>query len=132
MFVTVGDAQIFTISFGSRALPPIVGIGGWIGSWELWADPFSILSQDWHTIAYDHRGSGATVAPPASITFARLVDDLFAVLDALGVEQCVLAAESSGALTALLPHCASRSASAAWSSSTALFLATHRRKRIPS
>ena len=36
-----------------------------------------------------------------SITFERLVDDVFAVLDALGIERCVLAAESAGTQTAL-------------------------------
>lgn len=101
MFITLDNAKIYTTSFGSPASPALVGIGGWIGSWELWAEPFTILSQRWHTIAYDHRGVGATVAPVESITFARMVDDLFAVLDAVGVEQCVLAAESAGALTAL-------------------------------
>jgi pimeloyl-ACP methyl ester carboxylesterase len=78
-----------------------MGIGGWIGSWELWAEPFAILSQRWRTIAYDHRGAGATVAPVESITFNKLVDDVFAVLDAYNIENCVLAAESAGALTAL-------------------------------
>jgi pimeloyl-ACP methyl ester carboxylesterase len=78
-----------------------MGIGGWIGCWELWAAPFSILSRNWHTIAYDHRGTGATIAPVESITFDRLVDDVFVVLDAYKVEKCVLAAESAGALTAL-------------------------------
>jgi len=58
-------------------------------------------SRQWRTVAYDHRGSGATVAPVASITAEQLVDDLFAVLDAYGIDHCVLAAESSGALTAL-------------------------------
>lgn len=101
MFVTVGNAKIYATSFGSTTSPVIVGIGGWIGSWELWVEPFAILSQNWRTIAYDHRGAGATIAPVESITFDRLVDDVFAVLDAYTVEQCVLAAESAGALTAL-------------------------------
>lgn len=101
MFINVGDAKIYTTAFGSTTSPVIVGIGGWIGSWELWAEPFSILSQSWHTIAYDHRGAGATIAPVESIAFKRLVDDVFAVLDAYNVENCVLAAESAGALTAL-------------------------------
>lgn len=101
MFINVGDAQIYASSFGPTTSPVIMGIGGWIGSWELWAQPFSILSQSWHTIAYDHRGAGATIAPVESITFNRLVDDVFAVLDAFNVENCVLAAESAGALTAL-------------------------------
>lgn len=101
MFINVGDAKIYATSFGSTTSPVIVGIGGWIGSWELWAEPFSILSQGWHTIAYDHRGAGASMAPAESITFDRLVEDVFAVLDAYHVENCVLAAESAGALTAL-------------------------------
>ena len=100
MFITVGDTKIYATAFGPTTAPVIVGIGGWIGSWELWVEPFSILSQKWRTIAYDHRGAGATVAPVESITHDRLVDDVLAVLDAYEVESCVLAAESAGALTA--------------------------------
>ncbi len=102
MFITTDDkATLYSTSFGKPNAPAMLAIGGWIGSWELWAEPFSILSRTWHTIAYDHRGSGATVAPVESITHERLVDDVFAVLNAYSVEQCVLAAESAGALTAL-------------------------------
>ena len=101
MFITVGNAKIYATAFGSTTSPVIVGIGGWIGSWELWAEPFAILSQSWRAIAYDHRGTGATIAPVESITFDRLVEDVFCVLDAYHVEHCVLAAESAGALTAL-------------------------------
>jgi pimeloyl-ACP methyl ester carboxylesterase len=101
MFITVDGAKIYSTAFGPTTSPVIVGIGGWIGSWELWAEPFAILSQQRRTVAYDHRGTGATVAPVESITFNRLVDDLFAVLDAYNLEECVLAAESAGALTAL-------------------------------
>lgn len=100
MFITVGEAQIYATSFGPQTAPALVGIGGWIGSWELWVEPFALLSQQWRTIAYDHRGSGATRAPVDSITFDALVDDLFAVLDAFDIAHCVLAAESAGALTA--------------------------------
>ena len=101
MFIDVGDVKLYATSFGPRSAPAIVAIGGWIGSWELWAEPFALLSERWHTVAYDHRGSGATVAPVDSITFANLVTDLFAVLDAYGIETCTLAAESAGAQTAL-------------------------------
>ena len=102
MFIQTTDAKIFAISFGSTTAPAIVAIGGWIGSWELWLEPFSILSQTWHTIAYDHRGAGITVAPLESITLEQMVDDVFSVLDAYQIERCVLAAESAGALTALM------------------------------
>ncbi len=101
MFLKHANANIYTTSFGSPTSPTILGIGGWIGSWELWAEPFAILSRQWQTIAYDHRGAGATVAPAETITAEQLVEDLFAVLDAYDVTQCVLAAESAGAITAL-------------------------------
>jgi pimeloyl-ACP methyl ester carboxylesterase len=102
MFITTPDrAQLYTASFGSTVAPALLAIGGWIGSWELWLEPFAILSDAWRCIAYDHRGAGATLAPVESITHENLVADVFAVLDAYGVDRCVLAAESAGALTAL-------------------------------
>ena len=101
MFITVGNARIFTTAFGDPTAPAIIGIGGWIGSWELWQQPFSMLSQNWYTIAYDHRGSGATLAPTETITYDNLLSDLLAVMDAYRVERCIIAAESAGAMTAL-------------------------------
>ena len=101
MFVSTPQATLYCNAYGPKTAPAIVGIGGWIGSGELWALPFETLSQSWRTITYDHRGTGASVAAVDSITLANLVSDVFAVLDAHGVERCVLAAESSGALTAL-------------------------------
>ena len=101
MFIRIDDAQIYSTAFGFPSASALIGIGGWIGSWELWAEPFSILSQTWHTVAYDHRGAGATLAPVETITLDHLVDDVFAVLDAYQIDHCVLAAESAGALTAL-------------------------------
>jgi pimeloyl-ACP methyl ester carboxylesterase len=102
MFIEHAGAQLFTVSFGRADAPALVALGGWIGSWELWAEPFAPLSQSWRTIAYDHRGAGASIAAAESITLDLLVDDLLAVLDALAIESCVLAAESSGVAVALM------------------------------
>lgn len=101
MFIQSGSAQLFSVSFGSPAALSIVGLGGWIGNWELWLEPFSILSARYHCIAFDHRGSGITQAPLDSITFQALVDDVFVVLEAYGIERCLLAAESFGTAVAL-------------------------------
>lgn len=100
MFISRPDAQLYAVGFGA-APRTLVAMGGWIGSWEVWAEPFSLLSASWRTIAYDHRGAGAAIAAPESISLPALVDDLFAVLDAFSVDQCVLAAESAGAAVAL-------------------------------
>ncbi len=101
MFVSTPQATLYCNAFGPHDAPAILGIGGWIGSGELWALPFETLSQRWRTITYDHRGTGASVAALDSIMLDHLVNDVFAVLDAHGVARCVLAAESSGAITAL-------------------------------
>ena len=113
MFLTRPDARLATVCFGAGTTT-LVALGGWIGSWELWLEPFCLLSSTFRTIAFDHRGTGATLAAPESINFATLVDDLFAVLDAYAIEQCVLAAESAGAAVALRRSCSTPSALVAW------------------
>lgn len=106
MFITHNGAQIFTVSFGGGART-LLALGGWVGSWELWAPPFAALSQSWRTVGFDHRGCGAAIAPVDTITMPNMVADVLAVADAMGIGQCVLAAESSGvavALQAALTH----------------------------
>lgn len=98
MFIPAGGYLLNAVQFGSGA-DVFVAHGGWVGNWELWQEPFQLMQHRWRCIGYDHRGSGASTAPPSAITPEGLVDDLFTVLDVLGVERCVLAGESMGALT---------------------------------
>lgn len=98
MFVRADGGLLNTVSFGTGPAT-FVAHGGWVGDWELWQEPFELMHKRWRCIAYDHRGAGATTFPPAAISPAALVDDLFRVLDHFEVERCVLAGESLGALT---------------------------------
>ena len=100
MFVANREALLNVLAFG-RGPMTFVAHGGWVGSWELWQEPFQLMQSRWRCVSYDHRGSGATTAPPESISPSALVDDLFVVLDELGVDECVLAGESMGAMTCL-------------------------------
>ncbi|MFN8541833.1 MAG: alpha/beta hydrolase [Thermomicrobiales bacterium] len=100
MFLPINGHRINVVAFGPGPRT-FLGVGGWAGSWELWQQPFETLSRSWRTVAYDHRGSGETVVPPEAITLDGLLADLFGVLDALGIDRCVLGAESAGARTAL-------------------------------
>lgn len=100
MFLSLNGARINTVDIGAG--PAFVAHGGWVGSWELWQQPFELMHHDWRCVSYDHRGSGATWAEVESITPDALVRDLMGVLDALGIERCVLAGESLGALTCAL------------------------------
>jgi len=101
MFVDVPGGKLFALRCGPERGSAILAIGGWIGSSELWLETLGYLSDEYVTLSYDHRGSGVSRFDPQSITFEALVSDALAVLDAFGVDRCVLAAESSGAQTAL-------------------------------
>ncbi len=101
MFIERPYAQLYSVAFGNSPRT-LLAIGGWAGSWEVWTDTLADLSPTWRTIAYDHRGAGASSCAVESITLDNLVGDLFAIMDAYGLDRCVLAAESAGAVTALL------------------------------
>jgi pimeloyl-ACP methyl ester carboxylesterase len=101
LFLDSGDALLNVVEWGPAGAPPFVAHGGWAGNWELWQEPFQLMQSRWRCIAYDHRGSGSTVASPDRISPRALVDDLLRLLDQLSVERCVLAGESMGALTVL-------------------------------
>src|SRR6476661_8875517 len=101
MFLRVDDFRLSTVAFGDPGDPVFLAHGGWVGSWELWQEPFQLMSTSWRCISYDHRGSGVTDAPPSAISPQALVDDVFRVLDHYDAETCVLAGESLGAVTAM-------------------------------
>lgn len=100
MFLEINNRKVFSLSFGAGPRT-LLAHGGWVGNSELWLFPFELLSRSWRTVTYDHRGTGLTTSVPDDITWQGLVDDLFAVMDALEIETCVLAAESTGVLVAL-------------------------------
>lgn len=101
MFIKTAEADLFVSDFGQVGSKTFVAHGGWVGSGELWLQPFEQLSRRWRCITYDHRGTGATRHRGGPITPQLLVDDLFRVLDTLQVERCVLAGESMGGVTVL-------------------------------
>jgi pimeloyl-ACP methyl ester carboxylesterase len=100
MFIQLGGHQFLTVSHGS-ARRTILAHSGWAGNNEDWLPTLEILSQTWRTVAYDHRGVGETVVSVDEITADALVDDIFGVMNALGIDRCVIAGFSSGTLPAL-------------------------------
>lgn len=98
MFIARPDAELHVLSFGQGPLT-LLAVGGWIGSGEVWLELFDHLPH-WRCVAIDHRGTGATTHR-GPITLETMADDVLAVADALGLQSCVLAAESAGAAVAL-------------------------------
>lgn len=99
MLVPVGDHHLFTVDLGRGT--PLLLHDGWVASWQLWLPLIERLQDDWRCIALDHRGTGASTLPADSISAEALVDDVFRVLDAYGIERAVIAGESMGALVCL-------------------------------
>lgn len=98
MYVARPDARLLALSFG-QGPQSLLALGGWCVGGEVWLPVIGELPR-WRCVAYDHRGSGASTCE-GPITFAAMVDDLFAVADAMHLERPILAAESSGAAVAL-------------------------------
>jgi pimeloyl-ACP methyl ester carboxylesterase len=101
MFVEADPVRLNSVAIGAGPTT-FVAHGGWVGNWELWQQPFEMMQERWRCVAYDHRGAGVSRVAPSDITPEALVDDLFRILDAYGIERCVLAGESLGSLTCLL------------------------------
>lgn len=100
LFIEVNEQRLQVVSLGSGRTT-FLAHGGWVGSWELWQQPFELMSPTWRCVSYDHRGSGESPTDPGSISPQILVDDLFAVMDHLDIERCVIAGESLGAVVVL-------------------------------
>jgi len=106
MFVEIDGHLVFTLSFGAGT-HTFLAHSGWVGNVEDWLATLAIMSQQWHTVVYDHRGAGETSVPVEAISAEALRDDIFRVMDALGIERCVLGGFSAGTaavLRAVLQH----------------------------
>ena len=101
-FLTVNGVDLAYEDLG-RGERPFVLVHGFTGFRDDFREQLPALSALGRTIIYDHRGHGdsAHSGDPASYSFAQLVDDLRAVLDALGVERCDLLGHSMGGMIAL-------------------------------
>lgn len=76
----------------------VVLIHGGFGDRRMWDDHFLALAVDHRVVRYDLRGYGRSPAPQAAYS---PVDDLRALLDALGIEHATLVGNSMGGALAL-------------------------------
>lgn len=72
------------------------GLGGGRGSATFRQHQMAALAKHAEVIAFDRRAAGASETPAAAYSFARFIDDLFALLDRLGHQRAVLMGTSAG------------------------------------
>ncbi|WP_213774404.1 pyrimidine utilization protein D [Bradyrhizobium sp. dw_78] len=79
--------------------PTIVLSAGLGGLGAFWKPQFAALSERFHVIAYDHRGTGANKgALPEGYTIAAMADDVVGILDEAGVGRCHFMGHALGGL----------------------------------
>lgn len=100
MFHRVGDRWVHSVAFGSGPAT-LVGVAGAFASWEIWAPVFEQLSPRWRVVGFDHDGVGETKVPASQINRPQQLETLFSVLDAQGVDRCVIAGDSNNAALAI-------------------------------
>ena len=69
---------------------------GLAARWQAFGPLLPALSQDWRIVAPDFRGHGGSDHAPGTYRIAQLVDDVAAVLDALGTGPVVVYGHSLG------------------------------------
>jgi 3-oxoadipate enol-lactonase len=81
---------------------PVVVLGGSLGTTgAMWAPQVAALSGEFRVVAFDHRGHGASPAPPGPCAIDDLGKDVLALLDRLGVDRVHYAGLSLGGMVGM-------------------------------
>lgn len=86
--------------FGNAERPPLVLIHGLGTDWRLWLDMIGALSGRYRVLVVELRHHGDAARAPRASTLDELADDIAATLDALRIDQAVIAGLSMGGAVA--------------------------------
>ena len=96
----VNGAELYYEESGSG--PPIIlSAGGLQGVASSYAPVIDTLSQEHRVVVYDRRFGGQSRSPLVVQTWDMVCDDVFGLMDALGIEQAYLGGGSFGAAISL-------------------------------
>lgn len=98
-YAPINGTQMFYESHGDG--PAIVFAHGRGGNHLSWWQQVAAFQGGHRCITFDHRGWGLTAGPAQQPDPDTLVDDLRGLLDYLGIERALLAAQSMGGVTSL-------------------------------
>ena len=101
--VTVNGLKLHYRDTGGDG-PPIVLVHGFTGNARNWALTVPALREKFRVISPDHRGHGLSHKPKEIEAYQldALADDLYGILQHLGVEHCYLAGHSMGGMVSQL------------------------------
>ncbi|GAA3792129.1 SDR family oxidoreductase [Sphaerisporangium flaviroseum] len=99
-FIDAGDVRLALIEQGDPARPTLLLIHGYPDTHRVWDEVADLLVSDFHVVRYDVRGAGRSSAPSEghAYTLDHLVDDLAAVLDAIGKDTVHLVGHDWGSI----------------------------------
>lgn len=97
---TADGSLIFVEIFGQGQ--PLVFLHGNSSSSRYFKKQVAYFSQTYQVIVVDSRGHGQTRSDAASISFDRMVDDLYQIFQVLEVQAAILVGHSDGANLAML------------------------------
>lgn len=83
-----GEAELAVFEGGDPDGPTVLLVHGWPDTHHLWRGVMEQLAPDFHVVAYDTRGMGASTGPEGDEGYrvSELASDLFAVADAVSPE----------------------------------------------
>ena len=99
LIADVNGVQLFYRDAGAG--PPLLLLHGFTGSGDDWTHVFAEPIAGHRVIAPDLRGHGRSTNPHDSFRFADVARDMFALLDALGIDRVKAIGMSAGANTLL-------------------------------
>ncbi len=99
-FVNINGIDTFYSISGNGS--PIVLIHHLAGNTKSWFNQIPYFAKDYQVIAYDLRGHGRSAEPKQTFTMDDLADDLFLLLQELGIKKCSIIGHSIGGMIAPL------------------------------
>ncbi len=99
--VRVNDIELYYEVHGQGY--PVVFLHGFAGTVNMWQPQVPALSRDYRFITYDARGHGQSESPPSPDQYSAdiVVEDLFQLLETLGIEKAVVGGLSMGGYKSL-------------------------------
>lgn len=101
-FVEANGIRIHVAEAGPGDAPALVMLHGWPEHWYIWRHLIGPMARGRRVVCPDLRGLGWSDAPPGGYEKEALADDLFALLDRLGVDRCGLVGHDWGGWVSFL------------------------------